>query len=223
MRPMHALIPFAALPALSALIALAAGGCNIVAPVAYAIQGPPTIDEVYKLDKERTTVIFIDDRMNRAPRRSLRIAAAEAAEQHLMQKGVLPESRVITTRAIMRVASQEQFGEPKTIAELGRSVGADVVIYVTLDAWSLSPDGVTFAPGVQARVKIIDAANDARLWPGDGAGHPLTASLPPQIQGMPTGADREQANTAAAQLLGLRLSQLFYEHARDPVSTRRSP
>lgn len=214
-------IPFIPIAALSASVTLL-GSCNIVAPVAYAIQGPPTIDEVYKLDKDRTTVIFIDDRMNRSPRRSLRIAAAEAAEQHLMQEGALPENRVITTRAAMRVASQEQFGEPKTIAELGRSVGADVVIYVTLDTWTLSPDGVTFAPGVQARVKVIDAANDTRLWPAEGAGHPLTAALPPQVQGMPTGSDRDEANVAVASLLGLRLAQLFYEHARDPVSNRRS-
>lgn len=203
--------------ALAATAALPAG-CNIVGPVAYLIEGPPTVDAVYELDKERITVIFIDDRLNRAPRRSLRIVAAEKAEQVLMEKKILPSEKVITTRAIMRQATQEQFTKPMTIAELGRSVGAEVVIYLTIDSWSLSSDGVVLSPTVTGRVKIIDATNDTRLWPPDGNGHRLTASLPPQTSDMPTGAERDQSNQVLADRLGLSLAQLFYEHERDTLS-----
>lgn len=199
-------------------VLLTAGSCNIVAPAAYIIHGPPKVSAVYKLDKSRVTVIFIDDRSNRAPRRSLRMIAAEAAEQILMQRGELREDKVITTRAIMRVAAQEQFTNPMTIAELGQAVGAEVVIYATIDAWTLSPDGVTFSPSARARVKIIDAVADARLFPGDGAGHPVTAVIPPQASPMPSGAERDQAHLALANALGVNIARLFFDHERDPLS-----
>lgn len=204
----------------SALLAPIAG-CNIVSPLAYAIHGPPTIPPRYKLDTTRVTVIFIDDRLSHAPRRSLRVVTAEEVEQTLMQEHALPEQMVITTRAAMRVAAQEQFTQPKTIAELGRAVGADVVIYASIDAWSLSPDGVTFSPAAQVRVKVIDAENDARLWPAEGsAGFPVSVGLPPQTQGMPTGADRDAANLRVAHMLGDRIAELFYDHAKNPSSPK---
>jgi len=200
------------------ILFFAGPGCNIVAPAYYVLHGPEKTPAMFELDDTRVTVIFVDDRLNRAPRRSLRVAAAQQAEQTLMDNSALPSEKLITTRAIMRLASQEQFTEPKTIAELGRSIGADVVIYATIDFWSLSPDGVTFQPGAQVRVKVIDAENDARIWPTNGPGQPVTASLPPQTEGMPTGAERDQANLALAAELGVKLARLFFAHEKDTLS-----
>ncbi|RMH25000.1 MAG: hypothetical protein D6693_09370 [Planctomycetota bacterium] len=199
---------------------LTAGGCNIVAPVAYAIQGPPTTPALHTLDGSRTTVVFIDDRLNRVPRRSLRLAVAEEVEQALMRKGVLSADRVITTRAIMREASNDRFSAPRTVAQLGRDLGAEVVIYATIDSWTPSPDGVTLAPSAAVRVKVIDAAEDRRIWPPDGAGHRVVASLPPQTRGVPSGADLDRANAALALMLGQRIARVFFEHQRDALSGR---
>jgi len=193
-------------------------GCNIVSPIAYAIHGPEKTAALYKLDSSRTTVVFIDDRLNKAPRRSLRLAVAEEVEQTLMRRGVLNPEHVLTTRAIMREAADEQFTEPRTIAQLGRDIGAEVVIYATIDVWSASPDGVTLAPSAAVRLKVIDATNDTRLWPGDGRGHPVAASLPPQTQGVPSGADLDQGYTALAHLMGLRIARVFFEHEEDALS-----
>lgn len=207
-----------AVASIAALAAFMSAGCNIVLPAMYIVQGPPKVDAQYKLDKSRVTVIFIDDRLNRAPRRSLRVVAADTAEQTLMQKGVLPEEKVITTRAAMRVAAQEEFDAPMTIAEMGRTVGAEVVVYATIDAWTLSPDGVTLSPGARVRVKIIDATNDVRLWPPDSGGYPVTAALPPQTAPLASNADRDQMNLALANALGTKIARLFFEHERDPLS-----
>ncbi len=200
------------------LFLFAFNGCNIVAPLVYIASGPQKTDARYELDTSRTTVIFIDDRFNRAPRRSLRIVAAEAAEQALLTKDALKAENLITTRAIMRVASQEQFSTPKSIAELGRAVGADVVIYAVIDSWTLSSDNITFAPGVSARVKVIDATEDRRLWPPVGVDFPVTASMPPQTIPMPTNAERDSANHTLATMLGAKIAKVFYKHEKDALS-----
>lgn len=196
----------------------AGSGCNILGPAFYIVHGPAKTPARYTLDNSRVTVVFVDDRLNRAPRRSLRIVAAQQAEQTMMDNSVISPKKLITTRAIMRLASQEQFTEPMTIAQLGRAIGADVVIYATVDVWSLSPDGVTFQPGARVRVKVIDAENDVKLWPISGPGHPVTAALPLQTEGMPTGAERDQANLALATELGVKIARLFYDHEKDPLS-----
>lgn len=221
--------PISKAPAVAAVIGAAAAllgltlplaGCNIVAPIAYLAAGPPTTDAKYTLDDSRVTVIYIDDRFNRAPRRSLRVVAAEGAEQALMQEKALPEGKVITTRAAMRVVSQEQFTEPMTVAQIGRSVGAEVVIYAVIDSWILSPDGVTLSPEAKARVKVIDADADHRLWPQEGSGYPVIASLPTQIGALPTGAERDQMNLALAKALGTSLAEVFYKHPRGATRGR---
>ncbi len=199
-------------------IGLISAGCNIAIPALYIIQGPDKTPAEFKLDKSRITVIYIDDRLNRAPRRSLRILAADTAEQILMQKGVLPEEMVITTRAAMRVAAQEEFTAPMTIAELGKAVGAQVIIYATIDAWQLSQDGVSVSPAARARVKIVDAENDVRIWPADSGGFPVNAALPPQVTPMSTNADRDELNLALANLLGRNIARLFFEYERDSLS-----
>ncbi len=202
----------------SVLCMVALGGCNILGPAFYIIHGPEKTPAQYDLDKSRVTVVFIDDRMNRAPRRSLRIAAADAVEQELMQRGELPEENVITTRAMMRLAAQEEFTAPMTIAEMGRTVGAEVVIYATIDTWTLSPDGVSFTPGARVRVKVIDATNDVRLWPGDASGFPVVASLPPQTAPLASSAQQDRTNLALANALGIKIARLFFKHEKDSLS-----
>lgn len=216
---MRARRPSAAVAAIAAALTIAtAGGCNILGPAAYLVHGPPKVDAKHKLDDSRSTVIFIDDRNNRMPRRSLRLTTAEAAEQTLMRQGVVPEENMITTRSAMRAALGERDGEPMSIAEIGRSAGAEVIIYVAIEAWSLSRDGVSLSPAARARVKVIDAEQDRRLFPGAGGGHPLTVELPRRAEEMPSGVHQNEAHTALAEALGLRLAQLFYKHQRNPLS-----
>lgn len=205
---------------LALLFLFALTGCNIVAPLVYIASGPEKTDAQYELDSSRTTVIFIDDRFSRVPRRSLRIVTAEAIEQALLTNDVLEEEHLITTRAIMRIASQEQFSTPKSIAELGRAVGAEVVIYAVIDSWTLSEDNITFAPGVSARVKVIDAAEDQRLWPPAGVDYPVIASMPPQTIPLPTNAERDSANFALANMLGMKIAQVFFKHEKNTLSGR---
>ena len=47
--------------ALSAAVVVCVPGCNIVAPIALIVEGPPTVDPVHKLDKSRPTIVFVDD------------------------------------------------------------------------------------------------------------------------------------------------------------------
>lgn len=194
-------------------------GCNIVGAALLIAEGPPKIDRVYKLDDELTGVVFVDDRANRLPRRDLRRAIAEAAERELRDRKLLSE--VVASREAFAAASRDRYGDPMPISEIGQTVGADVVIYITVDSFVLTPDGQTLAPTAILRVKVIDARAHARLWPEQRDGHEVTAGMPRQTGSFPRdrGA-RTELTTQLAEIAGLGVAQVFYTHEAQRSAAR---
>lgn len=186
-------------------------GCNIVGPAYLLVHGPEKVPRKFELPKDRPTIIFVDDRANSLPRRSLRQTIADAAQKVLLEKHVL--TNVIDSRAALAVAAQDRSGEPKPITEIGKAAQAEIVIYVTVDGFTLSPDGQTFAPGASVRIKVIDVANDTRLWPEDKAGFAFSTQSPAQTGTAPTSQSQVAlGEDGAAQRTGLAIAQCFFEH-----------
>jgi hypothetical protein len=210
--------------ALAAALLTAASGCNIVGPALLIVEGPPTNEAVFKLDETRTHVIFIDDLKSRVPKRSLRTEIATSAEQALLEEKVLAQEQLIATSAIMRVAADDAFGAPMSVAQMGERVGADVVIDVSREEWTLTQDRGTYTPKVVALVKIIDAETKQRIWPKVGSGHRLTVEPRDQTNAGEVPKDlasRTAAEQALAKRCGKALAELFFEHEVRKASTNR--
>jgi hypothetical protein len=193
------------------LAALAAGGCNIVGPVAYFIHGPAKSKKLYELDSKKPTVIFIDDRQNRIPRRALRLAIAEQAQDILLEKKVLED--MISANSALLAAAGDKHTAPQPISEIGRAIEADIVIFATVDSFTLSPNGQVYAPQAQLRIKVISVADDTRLWPEDPMGHPIRVQARAEAKEHPSSvAARHKAEDDLARQIGIALAQLFYDH-----------
>lgn len=205
---------------LALAVAATLAGCNIAGPAFYFLHGPEKIPRLYELDKERPTVIFIDDRAMNIQRTPTRERIAAAAERSLLDNGALV--RVIDSRSAAAIVTNEPRGELMAISEIGRAVGAEVVIYVTPDVFALSTDGQTFEPIARLRVKVLDAVSDARLWPETREGHLLSVSASRKQGGNPSGAaEIREAEDKFADLVGLRLAQMFYAREAETVSDER--
>ena len=83
---------------LSALVS-----CNIITPVAYAIEGPGQIDAEYTLP-DKKTVVFVDDPRNILPRTALRTAIGDAVSFDLMNRELLTST--VATRDAIAIARQ---------------------------------------------------------------------------------------------------------------------
>ncbi|MBZ0170798.1 MAG: hypothetical protein K8E66_00310, partial [Phycisphaerales bacterium] len=186
-------------------------GCNIVGPAFLLVHGPEKVPQVYKLERERPVVIFIDDREFNISRTPTRERVAAAAEWALLDAKAVDS--VIDSKAAGAVVSGEPRGELTPISEVGRKIGAEVVIYVVPDSFALSPDGQTFAPTATLRVKVLDAVADERMWPEEREGYTLTVTASTRQGTAPTDrAAVREAEGEFADLVGLRLAQLFYSH-----------
>ncbi|TVQ64307.1 MAG: hypothetical protein EA379_01900 [Phycisphaerales bacterium] len=206
---------------LSALATMA--GCNYISAGMYLVGGGPKIEAVYSLDGSRTTVVFVDDRTNVVPRRSLRMIIGQQAEETLMLQKVLKPEMVIPTQSALRAVQQERSNEPMSIVDVGRAVGSDVVIYVIVDRFTLSREGVAYEPFAAGRAKVFDAANNYRMWPASAVGHAFQVEIPVRPDAAPTGvSERLAAEEALARRFGEAVAQLFYTREREggPASRR---
>ncbi len=205
--------------AATALLIVGAG-CNILGPAIILAKGPPKTEAMFILPPDRATLIFIDDRSNHLPRRSLRqTIAARAGDVLLESKSV---TRVIEPRAGLATAASELPGDPMNIATLGKNALADIVVYATVDSYTeRATDTENFSPTIVFRVKVIDCATGARLWPEERAGHPISVQLPPTPRSPTSAAEVAQAQQRIGDEAGLTIAQLFITHeTRRPLSER---
>ena len=186
-------------------------GCNVVTPIAYAIHGPEKINPTYTLPEHATTVVFVDDPSSKIAQRRLRYAMADTATSQLLEKRVLTD--MLEPRGIIAAATKDSHSKRMSITELGKSVGADIVIYAVVTNFSLSPETGSYIPQASLRVKVIDVAEGKRVWPDTEFGFPLEVQIP-QLPGLsPDGnAGQLAIEQQLANRAGLGISQLFYRH-----------
>lgn len=196
------------------------GGCNIVGPAFYFIHGPEKTEAAYEINPETPVVVFVDDSGSLVPDRTSRRRIGQAAERALLQDAEV--KRVISSDSALAVVSREKFGTPLGVSEVGQAVGADLVVYALINAFTISPDGVTYQPMASALVRIVDVKTKERIWPvGDETARQVTVG-DRERQGPPpaTLGERAEAERRLASQLGEEIGKLFYKHETSPSRTR---
>lgn len=201
---------------MSLSLAIALSGCNILGPLAYFAEGPPSVNAEYTLP-DRPTVVFVDDRANvigsNAP--AIRRAIADKASEDLMVKKLV--TTTISPRDAMGVvATSDRHGELMPIDGIGRAVGAEQIIYVQMIAFSGTSDGVTPRPTAICRVRVIDVAERERLYPppdSQEASRLVQVNIrevdPAMLRST---ASRLKVYEALAEETGGQIAKLFYKH-----------
>ncbi|MDG2291928.1 MAG: hypothetical protein P8L37_04655, partial [Phycisphaerales bacterium] len=138
----HALL----LAVLAAVSLFVLSGCNIASAVGYAVHPEPEFEAEYTLANV-PTVIFIDDRRGVVNPTRLRRVIADEATAQLMEEGVISEGNMIAPRDAMVAARRsDRSDDVVPIAHIAELVGADQVIYVDVNQFALTFDGVTPDP-----------------------------------------------------------------------------
>ena len=215
----------------SAVGVLSAAGCNIVTPVAYAIEGPGQIDAEYTLPK-RKTVIFVDDPRNILPRTALRTAIGDAVSFDLMERGHL-ESTVASRDAIAVARSGSAGNAQKlmTVEAVGKALDCAQVIHIQPTVFDLTgrTDDRGIRPTAIVQVKVLDLEMRVRTYPAAQSmpdGREVTAIIREESSdGLRTRAGRTQIEDQLARKIALEVAQLFYQHDRvdlgENLGTRR--
>ncbi|RLS46282.1 MAG: hypothetical protein DWH86_03245 [Planctomycetota bacterium] len=190
-------------------------GCNYAIPAMWIAQGPPKKPAEYTLPKDKKLVVFVDDRKSVVSRLQLRALLADDIGTVIKQQGLVTD--VVSGRELISyVRRMETSSKRLSIEELGSAVNADIVLYVEMESFTLSPDGATPKPTAQVRVKVVDVKAKERLFPPLGAdpkGYPLTAEIDTLgNDAYRTSAARRNAEDALEKKLADDVTKLFYDH-----------
>jgi hypothetical protein len=151
-----------ALVLLSGAIFLVAG-CNYAVPAMWIAQGPPKKPAEFTLPKDKKLVVFVDDRKSVVSRLQLRALLADDIGTVIKQQGLVTD--VVSGRELISyVRRMETSSKRISIEDLGNAVNADIVLYVEMESFTLSPDGATPKPTAQVRVKVVDVKAKERLF-----------------------------------------------------------
>ncbi|MEM9082977.1 MAG: hypothetical protein AAGB34_05210 [Planctomycetota bacterium] len=201
--------------------ALFLGACNIVAPIAYLVEGPPKKPAVTELPPDRTAVIFIDDLRTVLPRRSLSDIIGRNAEETILRAKLLPSDYLVTSRSARRVVEADSTSSMTSIVDVGRELGAEVVIYLDMQQFTISGNAATISPTAAARVKIYDAVENEQIW-GGGSGYLLSLEMQTQTTtGMISRDERYRIEEQLAQEFGIDIGRMFFEHEPESLRSRR--
>jgi hypothetical protein len=220
MKPITALLS----GSLALAASLCAGSCNILGPVILLAQGPDKTPAQFILPKECSAVIAIDDRGSVLPQRTLRDVIGKSAEEAILAQQLVRE--MVASRLASAVMARERTGEPMGIAEIGKAVNADIVIYVAMERFTLSEDGSSLSPIAIGRVKIIESKSGKRLGPPENGPPPdfytLTVHLPPQGGVAPTTSNELALMQNLARVTGEYLSRMFWDSEKITEPTKIS-
>jgi hypothetical protein len=213
--------------ALAAAALIAAGsGCNIVGAAFVVARGKPKIPPSFVLDENRRTVVLIDDLSNRVPRRSLRDLVGQTVDAELLENGVIAQGSLVSSISARRAAAADSPDDRMSAVDVGRRVGADVVVFVTMTGWTLQREPGTLSPAASMLVRVIDASENQLLWPVGDRAHELVVELPMrggEIGGPQSQADRRRHDEALARRVGKELGWLFYAHEEESLSQQLRP
>jgi hypothetical protein len=210
----------AAMLFLGAACALTAPGCNIITPVAYAIEGPGKIDAEFQLPNKKT-VVFVDDPSNIFPRTTLRAALGDAVSFDLMAKEVL--TATVATRdaiAISRARADGDASKLISIEAIGRALDCAQVIHIQPTIFDLAgrSDMQGIRPTAIVRVKVIDIDTRTRIYPVAEVlpqGREITATIrEASSDSLRSRTGRVELEDMLVRKIAVEVAQLFYKHDR---------
>ena len=194
-----------------ALGCAAMAGCNIVAPILVLVSGPPKVKRMFALPGDKATVVFVDDQSGQNVDRGTLDGIAEAADALLLKHTGVDD--LIRGRSALEAAIGQSREEQVPIAEIGRRVGADVVIYARIDDYGVASNSDGYVPTMRLNVRVIDLVERKRVFPVETVGVPVRVGVD-STKGLLTDSlsSRAEARQVLAELAGTAIAQLFYTH-----------
>ncbi len=187
-----------------------ASGCELPGYVAQVVVGPPKIPAVYEL-MDRPTVVVVDDYHQKLPGMPLASLMAGRTGEALVDNDAV--ETLIPSTTIDTLRSRHEDFRKWPIDRIGRQVGAEQVIYISIERFGMTDEQQILRPRVDVRVKVIDVAGGTRMFPaGEAQGYPvITTRYYSDMEGASAGTQMYLANRLMEDAAA-KIAKLFYKH-----------
>ena len=205
--------------AASAVLMTALAACNVSCAVlawTAAQFGPKaTIPAVYEPPKGKKMLVFVDDMENPVSHPPVKIELTRMINRLLAANEIAREA-VPYGRLADLIAATPDFNE-LSVAEVGRKVGADIVLYVRVDQFALKDEAamdLLWRGRLQTTVRMVDVV-DGPLWPKDRLGGYQVDEVDTRPKPDDSDTDAAEVTKILASKMADKITKLFYEH-KDP-------
>ena len=204
--------------ALLALAAGAAGGCQAIAWGATTFTPPKRIDAQYRLPPGRNVLIFVDDPSGTIADHGVQEKLTAYLEKEFVDKklakSLVPQSAL--QAALVSLGDDGNVGVPR----IAREVGADLVVYVQIEGFTLTDDDArTWQGKMVAGVRVRDAEGH-KLWPDSGQHRVPPVEYRPKKAIDDETACKDNITDNMAQIAADRVAKLFYTHTERELGQR---
>jgi len=205
--------PVPVLGVLLAAVATTNLSCAVAAWVAAQFGPQEKVAALYAPPEGKKILVFVDDILNPVSYEPIKIELSRRLNQIFVEENVADEA-VSYDRLADLIRATPQFNR-LAVSEVGRKLGADIVLYVHIDAFSLrDPASDEFWRGrLEATVRMTDVQT-GRLWPRDReAGYRMDEV---ETESTPRTSDTtaDELTQVLAAMMADRIAKLFYDHER---------
>ncbi|HEY7115965.1 MAG TPA: hypothetical protein VH475_05245 [Tepidisphaeraceae bacterium] len=202
-------------------VATAGGGCALPGAIAYKVFGPPPIPARYAPPQTQPMLILVEN----AHSGSVAIPEADELSRVLYdelhaQKTAPP---LIDPAHVHELRDHDPSAFARmTIAQIGRALGADQVLYVEVNRLDLDspPASEMVKLRMTANVKVVDATSAVTAWPQSADSEVFEFAYPPQR--IESGATASQLKRQVLHAGGIELSRWFYDYKPETMKEENS-
>ncbi|MBN1556245.1 MAG: hypothetical protein JXA11_16005 [Phycisphaerae bacterium] len=186
-------------------------GCPVAAWTA-TLFPPDKVPAQYDLDETSTALVLVEDPRHLSDRTTLKTQMSEFINRELEDRGLV--ERVIPYRQLMNLAAATNNFRTLSVAEVGKKLRADIVLYVEIDRFSLrdDPSSPFWHGKLTTRVKVI-SVKEGRLWPKElPEGYSPARVDTGSVSGEGSLRFEQHLVQNMARDMGDNVTKLFYEH-----------
>ncbi len=197
-------------PALAVLAAgLMLSGCQAIFVGLEKMFPKEKVSALYKLPGNKTVLVFPDDLQNPVSyppvKRQLSLQLSDILKRQRIAAQTVAYEKLVDLRS-----SEPQFNL-MGICKIGRKLGADLVVYVNIEQFTLkdNPVDTLWRGRLAGRIKVVDVLK-GRLWPDESAGYPVRV-VAPLAESTSDTFGGELAKKLADDF-AVEVAQLFHDH-----------
>jgi len=162
----------------SSLLLFSSAGCQVIPAVLEKMFPKQKVPPKFVLPRDKVLLVFPDDLQNPVTYPPIKRRMAEKIVATLIERKAI--SKAVDYDELLKLESNRDDFNLLSTPKIARLVGAQVVIYISIDRFSLkdNPIDTLWRGTLSGRVKVVDVEK-GQIWPDETGGFPIEIVEPP--------------------------------------------